>query len=178
MLHLNVEVPKLGSHLTAKGGRLRAKHAEEYERRARDAGEGLEEMKEPEEAPTAAEAIPAEHTSKPGQSGTDCVADAELAAELSRLEDAAGGRLADLFKMLGDTTRIKLLGKIAAGEMRVGDIAGVLGMQPSAISHQLRVLRAARVVTCRREGKEAWYSLDDDHVVKLMRLGLEHVQHG
>lgn len=173
MLHLNVEVPKLGSHLTAKGGRLRAKHAEEYERRAREAGEGSEGPEEQEEAPAAAE-----NASRPRQSGTDCVADAELAAELSRLEDATGGRLADLFKMLGDTTRIKLLGKIAAGEMRVGDIAGALGMQPSAISHQLRVLRAARVVTCRREGKEAWYSLDDDHVVKLMRLGLEHVRHG
>lgn len=173
MLHLNVEVPKLGSHLTAKGGRLRAKHAEEYERRAREAGEGSEGLEEQEEALAAAE-----NASKPKQSGADCVADAELAAELSRLEDATGGRLADLFKMLGDTTRIKLLGKIAAGEMRVGDIAGALGMQPSAISHQLRVLRAARVVTCRREGKEAWYSLDDDHVVKLMRLGLEHVRHG
>lgn len=173
MLHLNVEVPKLGSHLTAKGGRLRAKHAEEYERRAREAGEGSEGLEEQEEAPAAAE-----NASRPEHSGADCVADAELAAELSRLEDATGGRLADLFKMLGDTTRIKLLGKIAAGEMRVGDIAGALGMQPSAISHQLRVLRAARVVTCRREGKEAWYSLDDDHVVKLMRLGLEHVRHG
>lgn len=173
MLHLNVEVPKLGSHLTAKGGRLRAKHAEEYERRAREAGEGSEGLEEKEEVPAAAE-----NASKLKHSGADCVADAELAAELSRLEDATGGRLADLFKMLGDTTRIKLLGKIAAGEMRVGDIAGALGMQPSAISHQLRVLRAARVVTCRREGKEAWYSLDDDHVVKLMRLGLEHVRHG
>ena len=153
MLHLNVEVPKLGSHLTAKGGRLRAKHAEEYERRTWEAGEGSEEMEEQEEAPAAAEPVPAENAFKPGKSGTDCVTDAELAAELSRLEDATGGRLADLFKMLGDTTRIKLLGKIAAGEMRVGDIAGALGMQPSAISHQLRVLRAARVVTCRRRGK-------------------------
>lgn len=178
MLHLNVEVPKLGSHPTAKGGKLRAKRAEEYERRAREAGEGLEEQEEQEEMLTAAEPVPAENASRPGQSGTGCVADAELAAELSRLEDATGGRLADLFKMLGDTTRMKLLGKIAAGEMRVGDIARALSMQPSAISHQLRVLRAARVVTCRREGKEAWYSLDDDHVVKLMRLGLEHVRHG
>ncbi|MBQ5759622.1 MAG: winged helix-turn-helix transcriptional regulator [Schwartzia sp.] len=94
------------------------------------------------------------------------------------MDDSKGRNLADLFKMLGDTTRIKLLGKIAAGEMRVGDIADSLGMQPSAISHQLRVLRSARIVTCRRDGKEAWYSLDDDHVVKLMRLGLEHVCHG
>ena len=62
--------------------------------------------------------------------------------------------------------------------MRVSDIAESLDMGQSAISHQLRVLRDARLVKYRKEGKEAWYSLDDDHVVKLMRQGLEHVSHG
>ena len=60
--------------------------------------------------------------------------------------------------------------------MCVCDIAEALQMGQSAISHQLRVLRAARLVKFRKEGKEAWYSLDDDHVVLLMRKGLEHVQ--
>lgn len=174
MLHLKIESPEMGSHLTAKGGRLRAKHAEKYaekERKARKEAEaqGIK-LDEEVPAPVAAERKP--------RVNTTCVADADLAAELSTMDDSTGRNLADLFKMLGDTTRIKLLGKIAAGEMRVGDIADSLGMQPSAISHQLRVLRAARIVTCRRDGKEAWYSLDDDHVVKLMRLGLEHVRHG
>lgn len=174
MLHLKIESPKMGSHLTAKGGRLRAKHAEQYaerERRAREETEGQGLIVE--------DIIPAPsmERKKTRPANAPGVADADLAAELSSMEDSTGRALADLFKMLGDTTRMKLLGKIAAGEMRVGDIAEALGMQPSAISHQLRVLRAARIVTCRREGKEAWYSLDDDHVVKLMRLGLEHARH-
>ena len=62
--------------------------------------------------------------------------------------------------------------------MRVSDIAEALSMGQSAISHQLRVLRSARLVKFRKDGKEAWYSLDDDHVVKLMRQGLDHVTLG
>ncbi|MDU4962399.1 MAG: metalloregulator ArsR/SmtB family transcription factor [Sporomusaceae bacterium] len=85
--------------------------------------------------------------------------------------------LADIFKILGDCTRINILQLLIKREMCVCDIAGALSMGQSAISHQLRVLRAARLVKFRKEGKEAWYSLDDDHVVGLMRQGLEHVCH-
>lgn len=178
MLHLKIDTPEMGSHLTAKGGRLRAKHAEMYaemERKAREEAEAKEQAQE--EVAEAPLSLTREHSHSHGLASGG-VADASLASELSTMNDVTGRTLADLFKMLGDTTRIKLLGKIAGGEMRVGDIAEALGMQPSAISHQLRVLRAARIVTCRRDGKEAWYSLDDDHVVRLMRLGLEHVMHG
>ncbi len=94
------------------------------------------------------------------------------------LDDLTSQRLADIFKLLGDPTRIKMLALLTSGEMRVGDIAETLDMGQSAISHQLRVLRDARLVKFRKEGKEAWYSLDDDHVVKLMRQGLDHVTHG
>ena len=94
------------------------------------------------------------------------------------LDDQTSQRLADIFKLLGDPTRIKLLALLTSDEMRVSDIADALGMGQSAISHQLRVLRDARLVKFRKEGKEAWYSLDDDHVVKLMRQGLDHVSHG
>ncbi len=97
---------------------------------------------------------------------------------LSELDDATSQHLADIFKILGDSTRIKLLSLLTSSEMRVSDIAESLDMGQSAISHQLRVLRDARLVKFRKEGKEAWYSLDDDHVVKLMRQGLEHVTHG
>ena len=93
-------------------------------------------------------------------------------------DDHTSQKLADVFKILGDSTRIKLLALLTSGEMRVSDIAESLDMGQSAISHQLRVLRDARLVKYRKEGKEAWYSLDDDHVVKLMRQGLEHVSHG
>ena len=96
---------------------------------------------------------------------------------LHKLDDATSLELADIFKILGDKTRIKLLSLLAAEEeLCVCDIAESLQMGQSAISHQLRVLRAARLVKFRKAGKEAFYSLDDDHVVKLMRQGLEHVR--
>ena len=94
------------------------------------------------------------------------------------LPDETSQQHADTFKILGDTTRIKLLNLLTQQEMRVNDIASTLEMGQSAISHQLRVLRSARLVKCRKEGKEAWYSLDDDHVVSLMNQGLEHISHG
>ena len=97
---------------------------------------------------------------------------------IAEMDDLTSQRLADIFKVLGDATRIKLLSQLAASEMRVSDIADALDMGQSAISHQLRVLRDARLVKFRKEGKEAWYSLDDDHVVKLMEQGLDHVSHG
>ena len=96
---------------------------------------------------------------------------------LHKLDDATSLELADIFKILGDKTRIKLLSLLAAEEeLCVCDIAESLQMGQSAISHQLLVLRAARLVKFRKAGKEAFYSLDDDHVVKLMRQGLEHVR--
>ena len=97
---------------------------------------------------------------------------------LANTDDFTSQKLANVFKILGDSTRIKLLALLATKEMRVSDIAESLDMGQSAISHQLRVLRDARLVKYRKEGKEAWYSIDDDHVVKLMRQGLDHVSHG
>ena len=97
---------------------------------------------------------------------------------LAHTDDFTSQKLANVFKILGDSTRIKLLALLTTKEMRVSDIAESLDMGQSAISHQLRVLRDARLVKYRKEGKEAWYSIDDDHVVKLMRQGLDHVSHG
>ena len=97
---------------------------------------------------------------------------------LANTDDFTSQKLANVFKILGDSTRIKLLALLTTKEMRVSDIAESLDMGQSAISHQLRVLRDARLVKYRKEGKEAWYSIDEDHVVKLMRQGLDHVSHG
>lgn len=93
--------------------------------------------------------------------------------------EASGGLqdLSDLFKVLGDRTRLRILHILMGGERRVGDIADLMEMGQSAISHQLRVLRQARLVTFRKEGKTVFYSLDDDHVESLMSQGLEHVLH-
>ena len=96
---------------------------------------------------------------------------------IHKLYDKTSLALADVFKTLGDKTRIKLLSLLASEEeLCVCDIAEALQMGQSAISHQLRVLRAARLVKFRKVGKEAFYSLDDDHVLKLMRQGLDHVR--
>ena len=83
--------------------------------------------------------------------------------------------LADLFKMFGDSTRAKILSCLQHEDLCVGEIAEVLGMTVSAVSHQLRVLRGAKLVKGTKEGKEVKYSLDDDHVIKIIEYGLTHV---
>jgi ArsR family transcriptional regulator, lead/cadmium/zinc/bismuth-responsive transcriptional repressor len=98
-------------------------------------------------------------------------------AQLQLLDKDSSSLLAETFKILGDPTRIRILSLLFEDEMCVCDIAESLQMGQSAISHQLRVLRAARLVKFRKEGKSAWYSLDDDHVVGLMNQGLEHIKH-
>lgn len=85
--------------------------------------------------------------------------------------------LAALFKALGDHTRVRLLAALAAGELCVCDLTAVLELSQSAVSHQLRLLRAAKLVRSRREGKNVFYSLDDAHVLALFDQGLEHVRH-
>ena len=83
--------------------------------------------------------------------------------------------LAELFKVFGDTTRIRILCALFESEMCVCDIAALLNMSQSAISHQLRALKQARLVRFRRKGKVVFYSLDDDHVQSIFSLGLVHV---
>ena len=86
-------------------------------------------------------------------------------------------KLAEFFKILGDTTRSKILFALDKNEMCVCDIANVLGMSKSSISHQLGTLRRSGIVKCRKEGKEVYYMLDDDHVKGLFELGIEHIEH-
>ena len=86
-------------------------------------------------------------------------------------------KLAEFFKILGDTTRAKILYALDQNEMCVCDIANVLGMSKSSISHQLSSLRKMNIVKCRKEGKEVYYMLDDDHVKGLFELGIEHIEH-
>ncbi len=84
-------------------------------------------------------------------------------------------RTAELFKVFGDPTRIRILYALTAGELCVQDIADKLSMTQSAISHQLRILKQSALVKFRREGKTIYYSLADDHVATIMQQGLEHV---
>ena len=83
--------------------------------------------------------------------------------------------LADLFKVFGDSTRLRIMFTLSDGEMSVLKIAEALNMEQSTISHQLRVLRQNKLVRVRREGKQIYYSLDDDHVKEIIEMGLDHV---
>ena len=83
--------------------------------------------------------------------------------------------LAELFKVFGDSTRIKILYVLFESELCVCDIAQLLGMTQSAVSHQLRILKSNKLVKFRREGKTVFYSLDDDHVRSILSLGMEHL---
>lgn len=84
--------------------------------------------------------------------------------------------LAELFKIFGDTTRIKILFALLESEMCVFDIAALLGMTQSAISHQLRVLKTNGLVKFRREGKLLFYSLSDSHITSILSQGMEHIE--
>ncbi|MGL4914551.1 MAG: ArsR/SmtB family transcription factor [Romboutsia sp.] len=84
--------------------------------------------------------------------------------------------LAELFKVFGDTTRVKILYALFEEEMCVCDIADLLNMTQSAISHQLRVLKQARLVKFRKEGKVVYYSLDDNHISQIFNCGLCHIE--
>ncbi len=83
--------------------------------------------------------------------------------------------LSELFKVFGDSTRIKILTALSHGELCVCDLSKLVGMTASAVSHQLKILRGAKLVGCRRDGKTVFYSLADDHVNIILRQGLEHV---
>ena len=84
--------------------------------------------------------------------------------------------LAELFKIFGDSTRIKLLYALYESELCVCDLADVLGLTQSAVSHQLRLLKSSKLVKFRREGKTVFYSLADDHVVRILSQGMEHLE--
>src|SRR5919108_3049888 len=91
-----------------------------------------------------------------------------------RLDADLTAQVAETFKALADPTRVRILHALSHAELCVGDLAAVLGMTESAVSHQLRLLRGLRVVRPRREGKLVFYALDDEHVTRLFQLSLEH----
>ena len=84
-------------------------------------------------------------------------------------------KLSDLYKAMGDLTRIRILSALVHSEMCVCDLSCLLNMTQSAISHQLRVLKSARLVKFRREGKVVYYSLDDEHIKHIYDAGLNHI---
>ncbi|MCK6539669.1 MAG: metalloregulator ArsR/SmtB family transcription factor [Anaerolineales bacterium] len=94
------------------------------------------------------------------------------------LKEQTFAHLADLFSALSDPTRLRIISVLLEGEMNVGEIAAQLAMTESAVSHQLRGLRQMKLVRTRKDGRQVFYALDDDHVSKLYLMGLDHVEHG
>ena len=101
-------------------------------------------------------------------------------AELRRLliEEDAVVDLAETFRLLGDPTRVRILDALSHRELCVCDLASLIGLSESAVSHQLRLLRTLRLVRPRRDGRMIYYALDDRHILTLFRQGLRHVQEG
>jgi DNA-binding transcriptional ArsR family regulator len=106
----------------------------------------------------------------------NCIHDeAVKAVREAMFSDDIAISLAELFKALGDPTRVKILFSLMTRELCVCDLSAVIGVSDSAVSHQLKILRTLRLVKFRRDGKILYYSLADDHVEKLFAQGLEHV---
>ena len=94
------------------------------------------------------------------------------------LDELHAAQMAELFSALSDTSRIRIIAALTEKEMNVGDLAQMVGISESAVSHHLRGLRQMRLVRPRKEGRFVYYTLDDDHIARLFQCGLEHVQHG
>ena len=93
------------------------------------------------------------------------------------LDEHLASHLADLFSALSDPTRLRIIHLLLDDELSVGAIAEQLGTSESAVSHQLRGLRLGRIVRARKQGRQVFYCLEDEHVAELFRLGLKHMEH-
>ena len=96
--------------------------------------------------------------------------------DCSMPDEAVLCELSELFRVFGDSTRIRILYALSRSEMCVCDLSKLLGVSQSAISHQLQLLRSSRLVKYRREGKTVFYSLDDEHLFSIINIGLEHLE--
>ena len=94
------------------------------------------------------------------------------------LDEVTAAQMAALFGALSDTSRVRIIGALTGGELSVGELAGLVGISHSAVSHHMRHLRQMLLVRARKEGRYVYYSLDDEHVSDLFRCGLDHIQHG
>ncbi len=94
------------------------------------------------------------------------------------LEESTAAQMAELFRTLGDASRVRIIAALTGGELSVGQLAEIVDISPSAVSHHMRHLRQMQLVRSHKEGRFVYYSLDDEHVADLFQRGLEHVLHG
>jgi ArsR family transcriptional regulator len=96
----------------------------------------------------------------------------------TQLDDTTAQHIAELFSVLGDTSRVKIIAALLDGPMNVQSLAETVGISPSAISHHMRSLRQMHLVRAHKQGRQVFYSLDDQHVEELFLRGIDHVLHG
>jgi len=94
------------------------------------------------------------------------------------LDEHTAAHVAELFRAFSDTSRVRILSALVDGEKNVGALAGIVGISESAVSHHLRGLRQMGLVQGRREGKEVYYRVDDEHIIALFQQGVKHVRNG
>ena len=94
------------------------------------------------------------------------------------LDERTAAQVAELFRAFSDTSRVRIISALTAGELNVSALAEAAGISESAVSHHMRGLRQMRLVRARKDGRQVFYCLDDDHVAALFRQGLEHIRHG
>ena len=99
-------------------------------------------------------------------------------SQLTRLDDITAQHIAELFSILGDTSRVKIIAALLDGPMNVQSLAETVGISPSAISHHMRGLRQMHLVRAQKQGRQVFYSIDDQHVEELFQRGIDHVLHG
>lgn len=92
-----------------------------------------------------------------------------------KLDDSRFDELADFYKIFGDSTRLKILLALRDGEASVTELSERVNMTQSAVSHQLRILKQSRLARVRREGKNSFYSFDDEHILLILKFGIEHI---
>ena len=102
---------------------------------------------------------------------------ANNSSDISSVDEQTAERIASLFESLSDPTRVRIISSLVDGEVNVGDLVRIIGLSKSAISHQLRGLRDKRVVRARKQGRQVFISLDDEHISELIQRGLDHVCH-
>lgn len=96
---------------------------------------------------------------------------------VSTIDEHTAAQMAELFASLSDPTRVRILSALMSGEVNVGELVQIIGLSKSAVSHQLRGLRDKRVIRTRKQGRQVYISLDDEHIAELFQKGLVHVCH-
>lgn len=96
----------------------------------------------------------------------------------SVLDEHSAAHVAELFRSFSDTSRVRIISALVSKEMNIGALAQIVGISESAISHHMRGLRQMRIVLSRRDGKEVYYRIEDDHIIALFQQGINHVKNG